>query len=203
MTDHSSVRRSYAKLAPSYDVRWKKYIDATLGLAMEALDLTGHERVLDVGCGTGELARRLIERWPTLRVTGIDLSPNMLRCAAEKRSGAALLAAEAHRLPLGDGSFDVVICANAFHYFRQPDRALEEMRRVLRPAGRLVLVDWCDDYLSCKLCSVWLHWTDPAFYRTYTVRACRDMLEQSGVVVEKAFRRRIDWLWGLMCLVSG
>ncbi|HWB12970.1 MAG TPA: methyltransferase domain-containing protein [Pirellulales bacterium] len=202
MTEHLPVRRSYDRLAPTYDSRWRKYIDATLALAIEPLELTGDERVLDVACGTGELERRLFERWPALGVTGVDVSPNMLRHAAEKRTPASLLATEAHRLPFDEASFDAVICANAFHYFRQPDKSLAEMRRVLRPEGRLVLVDWCDDYLSCKLCSFWLHWADPAFHRTYTKRACRRMVEQSGFVVEAAFHRRIDWLWGLMCVIA-
>ncbi|HEV3339609.1 MAG TPA: methyltransferase domain-containing protein [Pirellulales bacterium] len=200
MNEHAPVRRSYDDLAPSYDARWRKYIDATLALAMEPLELTGHERVLDVACGTGELELRLLGRWPALRVAGIDISSRMLRHAAEKGTGASLLAAESHRLPFGEGTFDVVISANAFHYFRRPEESLAEMRRVLRPAGRLVLVDWCDDYLSCKLCSVWLRWTDPAFHRTYSRRACRQMLGQSGFVVETTLNRRIDWLWGLMCL---
>lgn len=196
------VRRSYDVLAGSYDTRWRRYLDATLALALEPLKLTGNERVLDVGCGTGELGRRLLERWPRLRATGIDISPNMLRRAAEKQAGAAFLAADAWRLPLAAESFDVVYCANAFHYFRLPGPALAEMRRVLRPTGRLVLVDWCDDYLSCKLCSLWLRWADPAFYRSYTLRACGQMFERGGFVVEGAFRRRMDWLWGLMCLTA-
>jgi ubiquinone/menaquinone biosynthesis C-methylase UbiE len=202
MTEHSHVRRSYDELAPAYDMRWRKYIDATLTLATEGLALSGHEHVLDVACGTGELERRLFERWPTLRITGIDVSPNMLRRAADKRTDAALLATEAQRLPFCDGSFDLVICANAFHYFRQPESSLDEMCRVLRPGGKLVLVDWCDDYLSCKVCSLWLRLTDLAFHRTYGVRACRELLEASRFVIERAFRRRIDWLWGLMCLTA-
>jgi ubiquinone/menaquinone biosynthesis C-methylase UbiE len=201
MTDHSDVRRSYDDLAAAYDTRWKKYIDATLAMAEQPLDLSGHERVLDVGCGTGELERRLIERWPPLRVIGIDISRNMLRQAAEKRMGATLVAAEAHRLPLHQDAFDLVICANAFHYFRQPDGSLAEMHRVLRPGGWLVLVDWCDDYLSCKLCSLWLRWTDQAFYRTYSLRACRRLAAAAGFSIETGFRQRIDWLWGLMCVV--
>lgn len=200
MTVHADARRSYDALAPSYDTRWSKYIDATLALALESLDLGGHERLLDVGCGTGELERRLLARWPMLRITGVDVSANMLRQAADKQTSTALVAAVADRLPLAGDSVDVAICANAFHYFRQPAEALAEMRRVLRPGGRLVLVDWCDDYLSCKLCSIWLRWTDPAFYRTYSLADCRRLLEGSGIAVQHGFRRRIDWLWGLMSL---
>jgi ubiquinone/menaquinone biosynthesis C-methylase UbiE len=203
MSEHLPVRHSYDSLAASYDTRWRRYIDATLALATEPLQFSGHEHVLDVGCGTGELERRLLERCPMLRVAGVDVSPNMLRQAAQKGMSAVLVAAEADRLPFADGSFDIAICANAFHYFRRPDCSLAEMRRLLRPEGRLVLVDWCDDYLSCKLCSVWLRWTDPAFHRTYSLAACRRLLETGGFVIKAGLRRRIDWLWGLMCFVCG
>ena len=197
--DH--VRHSYDRLAPSYDARWQKYINATLSLALEPLEFTGQQRLLDVACGTGELERRLLQRWPTLQITGIDISPNMLRRAAEKNTGAGLAAAESDHLPFRDGHFNLAVCANAFHYFRRPEASLAEIRRVLRPQGRLVIVDWCDDYVSCKLCSFWLRWTDPAFYRTYSLNDCRRLLEANGLSIEAGFRRRIDWLWGLMCFV--
>ena len=49
-----------------------------------------------------------------------------------------------------------MLCTNAFHIFPSPGAALAEMRRVLKPGGMLTLTDWCDDYLTCKLCSLWL-----------------------------------------------
>lgn len=197
-----SANYVYDRLAPQYDARWNKYIRATLALALEPLDLAGDERVVDIACGTGELERELLARWPRLMLTGIDVSHNMLRQATDKRLAVDWLRADSAQLPFADRSFDAAVCANAFHYFRSPERALTEIRRVLRPGGRFVLVDWCDDYLSCKLCSLWLRWTDAAFYRTYALSRCRRMLETSGFVVESGFRRRIDWLWGLMCLTG-
>jgi ubiquinone/menaquinone biosynthesis C-methylase UbiE len=199
---HSQARHVYDRLAPHYDVRWNRYIRATLALALEPLDLAGGERMVDIACGTGELERALLARWPRLRLAGVDLSQNMLRQAADKQLAVDWLRADATQLPFADQSFDAAVCANAFHYFRLPECSLVELRRVLRPGGRFVLVDWCDDYLSCKLCSLWLRWIDPAFYRTYSLFRCRKMLEGSGFVVETAFRRRIDWLWGLMCFVT-
>jgi ubiquinone/menaquinone biosynthesis C-methylase UbiE len=105
-------------------------------------------------------------------------------------------------LPLPGRSFDRVFCANSFHYFREPRVALSEMRRVLRPGGLLVLVDWCDDYLTCKACSWWLRWTDPAFHRTYTLRGCQALLEGEGIQVVQRRRFRVGWLWGLMRFVA-
>ena len=192
------ARHSYEQLAPEYDRRWADYIDATMRLVLERLHLAGHERVLDLACGTGELERRLLKRWPQLRIVGADLSFNMLVSALRKLGAADFIQAEAARLPVGSGMFDIVVCANAFHYFRDPAASLGEMHRVLRPGGALVLVDWCDDYLSCKVCSVWLRWTDPAFFRTYTLADCRQQLEQAGFTVETATRQRVGWIWGMM-----
>jgi ubiquinone/menaquinone biosynthesis C-methylase UbiE len=111
------------------------------------------------------------------------------------------LQAEAGRLPLADATFDWVVCANSFHYFRPPSAALREMARVLRPGGSLVLVDWCDDYLTCRLCSWWLRWTDPAFYRTYALDECQALLGQAGFQVVSRAHFRVGWLWGLMRFV--
>jgi ubiquinone/menaquinone biosynthesis C-methylase UbiE len=124
----------------------------------------------------------------------------MLQQAAHKEVGRPVgwVQAAACRLPLADTCFDWVVCANSFHYFRHPLPALREMARVLRPDGSFVLVDWCDDYLTCKLCGWWLRWTDPAFFRAYTLRQCRSLLAQAGFEVVSAERFRVGWLWGLM-----
>jgi ubiquinone/menaquinone biosynthesis C-methylase UbiE len=202
--DTAPVRSEYDRLAPHYDQRWRPYIDATLRAVLESISLNGREEVLDVACGTGELERLLLERWPDLRITGADLSPGMLQQAKSKNAGKQVtwLQADAASLGLPDRQFDWVICANSFHYFPQPLEALRQMRRVLRPEGTLVLVDWCDDYLACKLCSVWLRWTDPAFHQTYSLYACREMLNAAGFEPIAATRFRTGWVWGLMRLVG-
>jgi len=193
----------YDRLAPVYDRRWRTYEDATLHAALGVFRPQDSQRLLDVACGTGELERLLLSRCPQTRILGADLSLGMLRQAVHKDIGPRVcwLRAEAGRLPLADGTFDGVFCANSFHYFRSPVRALHEMRRVLRPDGVLVLVDWCDDYLTCKLCGWWLHWTDPAFYRTYTLAECRNLLQQAELEVIDTQRFRVGWLWGLMRFV--
>jgi len=192
----------YDHLATRYDNRWRSYIEATLNAVLQAVDFRGNEAVLDVPCGTGELQRRLIAKWPDLCITGVDLSPGMLAQAKAKDDAhrASWIEADVTEIPLPDESFDCVICANSFHYFHAPSEALSEMRRVLRPGGRLLLVDWCDDYWTCKACSWWLRLTDKAFYRTYSLKACASLAANAGFQVEQKRHFRIDWLWGLLLL---
>lgn len=204
VSDTQPVRRRYERLAGQYDRRWQPYIDATLEEVLRALPCDGSSQLLDVPCGTGELARRLLTRGQQVRYTGADLSHTMLRQASDKiePGQATWIEANVSCLPFGDAAFDTVVCANSFHYFRSPLQSAQELRRVLRPGGQLILVDWCDDYLMCKLCSIWLRFTDAAFFRTYSLDACRALLEQAGFHVTDAKRFRVGWLWGMMRLIS-
>jgi ubiquinone/menaquinone biosynthesis C-methylase UbiE len=201
--DTDPVRDAYDRLASDYDRRWRPYINATLDAVLEVLTLRGDEAVLDVPCGTGELERGLLAKWPNLRLTGVDLSTGMLERARGKDVDCRVrwIEADVNFLPLTDQTFDYVVCANSFHYFQTPQQSLSELRRVLRPGGKLVLIDWCDDYFACKLCSLWLRWTDPAFYRTYSLRRCSSLVIQAELQIEEACRFRANWPWGLMRFV--
>jgi ubiquinone/menaquinone biosynthesis C-methylase UbiE len=111
-------------------------------------------RVLDVGCGTGRLAARLrampgvqsLAGTASVRlVVGVDFSAGMLaqartRLAPDDGSATAVLVrGDATRLPLADAAFDAAVSTEAFHWFPDQDAALAEIRRVLRPGGRLLL----------------------------------------------------------------
>jgi|SRR5262245_37376575 len=105
--------------------------------------------VLDVGSGTGSLLLEAAERVGTSgTLRGVEPSPEMRAQAQRKahRRGVALpiVAGSATSLPFANGSFDVVFCTLVLHHLPASRRevAVREMRRVLRPGGRLVLVDW-------------------------------------------------------------
>jgi ubiquinone/menaquinone biosynthesis C-methylase UbiE len=198
----SPVQETYDHLAPVYDRRWAFYTEATLRATLDGLDPHPESRVLDLATGTGELARRLLERPCDLVIVGLDLSRAMLSRGQDKPGLCAWepVQGDATRLPFGDGAFDAVLCANAFHHLSRPAEALAEIRRVLRPGGMLVLTDWCDDYLACKLCALYLRLTDPSFRRAYTLRDCLRMLESAGFRGIASRKFKIDWLWGLMRL---
>jgi ubiquinone/menaquinone biosynthesis C-methylase UbiE len=111
---------------------------------LDAARAEAGERALDVGCGTGIVARRAAKRIaPKGKMAALDLSPGMLAVAraAAAREGAAVEWHEgrAERLPFADASFDLVLCQFALMFFADRRAALAEMRRVLKPAGRAVL----------------------------------------------------------------
>ena len=92
-------------------------------------------RVLEVGCGWGELAE-WIARETAAEVVAIDLSPHMVRLARER--GVAASVADVQALPFADGAFDVVVAAWMLYHVPNLARGLTEIARVLRPGGRLV-----------------------------------------------------------------
>jgi ubiquinone/menaquinone biosynthesis C-methylase UbiE len=95
--------------------------------------------VLDLGCGTGLLTADLRRRFPAALVVGLDLALGMLAAARRQQRGQALLRGDFYALPFPDQSADLITSTLAYHWCLEPMAALAEMRRVLRPGGRLVL----------------------------------------------------------------
>ena len=96
-------------------------------------------RILDVGCGTGDLTARLRAELTTELVAGCDFSAGMLEQAAARTRAVRWLQGDATRLPFTDATFEAVLSTEAFHWFPDPDAALREFRRVLGPGGRLLV----------------------------------------------------------------
>lgn len=126
----------------------RRNLDSFNGDLLDAVSPAPGERVLDVATGPGEPAMSLAARVaPGGRVLGVDLSERMVDVArAEaKRAGLENVAFEvmdAEQLALPDASFDLVVSRFGLQIFTDPDKAVAEMRRVLRPGGRLGLTVW-------------------------------------------------------------
>ena len=121
---------------PAERAAWDRILDLVLP-ARGALD------ALDAGCGTGFLALELAARGH--RVTAVDFAPAMLaearRKAAERGASIRFEEADAEQLPFASGAFDLAISRHLLWTLPHPEAAIDEWIRVLRPGGRLVVVD--------------------------------------------------------------
>lgn len=116
-------------------------------ILIQAADPKPGERVLDVGCGTGIVARQVASRLGASgNITGVDLNPNMLAVAKEvaTREGAVIEWREgsAEHLPFPNSSFELVLCQFALMFFADKAAALAEMRRVVNVSGRVCASVW-------------------------------------------------------------
>jgi ubiquinone/menaquinone biosynthesis C-methylase UbiE len=101
------------------------------------------DRILDVGCGTGIVARLLRKRLGGgARITGADASPDMIAMAQKLAPELDWHEANATKLPFDDASFELVVCQQMLQFVSEPRAALREIRRVLVPGGRLVAATW-------------------------------------------------------------
>lgn len=134
--------------ATQYEPLWRDQLAPAQARLIACAALTPGERVLDVACGTGIIALSAAARVaPGGYVVGVDLSDRMIgvarrRAMQEHCANVSFERADAEQLRLPDDSFDVAFCALGLMYMPSPERALLEMRRVLRPGGRIVLAVW-------------------------------------------------------------
>jgi phosphatidylethanolamine/phosphatidyl-N-methylethanolamine N-methyltransferase len=139
--NHSAVVHAYKLLAPIYDFGFTRVFAAGRALAIAAADRIGG-RILDVGVGTG-IALPLYS--PANQIVGIDLSADMLKKAQERArhlpnvEGVSVM--DAQRLSFPDESFDVVVAQYFITTTPDPHVALNELARVLKPGGEIILVN--------------------------------------------------------------
>ncbi len=150
----SDVSERYDDAAVRYRDFWGPVIAETglrlLDRLAPALDGRSNASLIDVGTGLGLLALAAAERWPGLRVTGIDPSSGMLAIARERipenhHQRISFVEGDAERIPQPDASVDVITSAFALQLVPDRTAALREMRRVLRPGGVLAMVTWTDE----------------------------------------------------------
>lgn len=173
------VRAMFAAIAGSYDLNNRVHSlgqdQAWRRFAVRWAGVRPGEHVLDVACGTGDLTHAFAGT-PAARVVGVDFTRGMLdraeikrRWLREARAGKVrYLEGDAQDLPFPDGSFDVVSIAFGIRNVADPARALREMARVLRPGGRLIvlefdrprnpLVRWFNDLYCARVMPVTATW---------------------------------------------
>jgi SAM-dependent methyltransferase len=157
-------------------------------------ELSGEERALDAGAGAGTYALALA---PSVReVVGLDPVPELLaearRLAAERGAGnVTFVKGDATALPFAAGSFDLAACARTLHHVRRPELVVAELTRVVRPGGKVLLVDQLasPDPLEALARDRLERLRDASHERTLSDQDVRGLLEANWLVLR---RSRVD-----------
>jgi malonyl-CoA O-methyltransferase len=134
--------------------------------------LGGRSKVADVGCGPGRFLRELVPRFPDARLVGIDPSPALLEripAGVEARRGDLL------RIPAGDGEFDGAFAVESLEHSLLPERAVGELCRVVRPGGRVLIIDKHLARQALSLHQPWERWFLPETVAAWLASYCHDV----------------------------
>lgn len=187
-TRHTELNEAkWDKWAPTLDDNsWRnRYLRRAQSAVISLLDLEENDYFLDVGCGTGWALGRI----STLlngrgQFYGIDLSSKMIDRATEnfkEWDNFHFVKANAEAIPIENDFFDIIICTNSFHHYFDPLKALSEMRRLLKPGGKVYILDPTADSWFSKLIGKISKSVDPAHVKTYSSKEFQDLFAKSGL----------------------
>lgn len=156
----SYVQNMFTRIAGRYDlmnrlmtggqdIRWRKQV-------IQLARLRHNARLLDLGTGTGDLAREALSQFPQARVVAADFTLEMMR-VGQKRGPLEFSSADALRLPFTDSSFEAVVSGFLMRNVIDLQKALQEQYRVLKHGGRIVILDTTRPKKNLLSPFIWLH----------------------------------------------
>lgn len=130
----------WSDVADGWAELWGRFAEPAWSAVLESADLAAGARVLDVGCGSGDLLAHLDQRG--FSIAGIDPAPGMVTLTRARVPGADIRSGGADDLPWPDDTFDLVTAVNALQFAEDTDDALAELVRVTVPGGAVAVVNW-------------------------------------------------------------
>ena len=140
MKDHrEDSRRKFDKMASDYESSsYGSFSRSLYNKVTLKAGIFKHDFILDLGCGNGILLKKL--KFYGAKLCGADISAEMIRYAQERLGdNAELKVTDSENLPWEDNYFDTIVCTLSFHHFPNPEKSLNEIRRVLKSKGRLII----------------------------------------------------------------
>jgi ubiquinone/menaquinone biosynthesis C-methylase UbiE len=128
--------------------------------------------VLDIGCGSGRLLRKVHDAWPEAHLSGVDPAQGMLEVARHLTPEARFYLGSGEALPLEDASVDLALSTISFHHWQDQAAGVREVAHVLRPGGSFLLADFTFP--------TWLVWLLPRS-RFHSAAQMRALFEQAGL----------------------
>ena len=183
MNAKEKSRNSFDKQASVYDTSdYSKYPRECYTFVMKALAGIEFDKILDLGCGTGAILEQIGDTYNSAELYGVDLSENMIEQAKWRlESKATLSTGDAENLPFADNTFDLVCCVESFHHYPNPDKALLEISRILKPNGTLLLCDTWSRAPIRQIMNLFIRFSDDGDVHIYSEREVMRLLEKTGL----------------------
>ena len=171
-------KKAFNDQAQSYDFDIKgKHARVMYPYVLEKLDKSDFNNFLDLGCGTGELIKLVLNTFSDKQAYGLDISEEMLKVADKKLSNnVELVLGDSENLPYATNFFDVVYCNDSFHHYPSPQRVLTEVFRVLKPSGTLIITDCWQPLFGRVIMNMYMKYSKEGDVKIYSEREIKKLL---------------------------
>ncbi len=180
-------KTAFDQQAATYDQDVKgQHARSLYPILLNKLSHIPFQSALDLGCGTGELLKRILQADSRKALYGIDLSEGMLAVAKSKLpEQVKLFLGDSELLPFPDGTFDVVYCNDSFHHYPAPQNVLREVHRVLKSGGTFLLGDCWHPFVGRVIMNCFMRYSKEGDVKIYS--------EAEMVALLSAYFHDVSW----------
>ena len=183
MTDYKNLSKSAFNVqANTYDVdKNGKHARGQYKYVLNELQQLDFQKILDVGCGTGEILKSITERYSFAQLYGLDISEEMLKQANDKLKGTAtLILGDAENITLETNSFDLLLCTDSFHHYPNPQQAISEFYRVLKHGKFLLIADYWKPFPIRQIMNLFISYSNEGDVNIYSKKEIIEFLKRGG-----------------------
>lgn len=183
MTDYKNLSKSAFNIqANTYDVdKTGKHARGQYKYVLNELQQLDFQKILDVGCGTGEILKSIKERYSFVQLYGLDISEEMLKQANDKLKGTAtLILGDAENITLETNSFDLLLCTDSFHHYPNPQQAISEFYRVLKHGKFLLIADYWKPFPIRQIMNLFISYSNEGDVKIYSKKEIIEFLKRGG-----------------------
>lgn len=185
---------AYDRQAASYEAKWKNYLARTHEAFLRRITTTADDTILDVSGGTGLLAKMLVDGNYAFKYLAVnDPSEKMLAIARDRLSDKERISFsnyQAEEISVKPNQFDRIFCLNSFHYYTNQPEVLERLNIMLKPGGRLYILDWNRSGFFVMINKI-LTWVSSEHIDTRSLPEMNQMVNESGF----RLNNQESWSW--------